>query len=95
MNFYADTPMWCMGPLWTVKTLDILVEAVDYSAKTYGTAYPVWKIRLYVDTTPHFISQPTDLKLKQHLLTTYGITSTLSDATREERMNVITALTIK
>ena len=51
MNFYADTPMWCMGPLWTVKTLDILVEAVDYSAKTYGTAYPVWKIRLYRHNT--------------------------------------------
>ena len=36
----------------TVKTLDILGEPVDDSAETYtGTAYPVWKIRMYRHNT--------------------------------------------
>ena len=53
----------------TVKTLDILGEPVEESAETYtGTAYPVWKTRLYRhNTTFHNPALRTDTALADYI----------------------------
>ena len=52
-----------------LKTIDILGEAVEDSDETYiGTAYPVWKTRLYRhNTTFHNPAHRTETALADYI----------------------------
>ena len=77
----------------TVKTLDVLGEAVEDSAETYtGISYPVWKIRMYRHHTT-FNNQPTGLRLPW--LITSGTSNALTSVMKEDRMNVNIVLTMR